>query len=134
MGLITGFIIQVGGKNGTWDNLSDGETAWISATVAGGTALLTLVAVMPLLKKNAIKAEERLQNRYACREKWRCLSCIQFFVQNPVSLVDTTLGRCRIAALQAEKDATGVEEGKAKDIDSDSDSKEAAADTKVRVC
>lgn len=64
MGLITGFIIQVGGKNGTWDSLSDGETAWISATVAGGSALITLIVVMPLLKKNAIRAEERLQARY----------------------------------------------------------------------
>lgn len=101
MGLITGFIIQVGGKNGTWDSLSDGETAWISATVAGGTALITLVIVMPLLKKNAIKAEQRLQ--------------------------------ARIATLQSEKDikdAAGAEEGKAKELDSDSDSKEAADSAK----
>lgn len=119
MGLITGFIIQVGGKNGTWDSLSDGETAWISATVAGGTALITLVIVMPLLKKNAIKAEQRLQARY-----------VPFFYVPTAS----TMFLSRIATLQSEKDikdAAGAEEGKAKELDSDSDSKEAADSAKV---
>ena len=62
--LITAFIIQVGGKNGTWDAQSDGTIAWICITVGVGCGLITLIVFMPFIKKRAISDEAKLQERY----------------------------------------------------------------------
>lgn len=65
LGTIAGFIIQTGGKNGTWDDLSDVTVLWISVCCAVGSALFTLVFFMPFLKKTAIRDEAALQARIA---------------------------------------------------------------------
>jgi solute carrier family 20 (sodium-dependent phosphate transporter) len=64
-GLIVGFIIQVGGKNKTWDAQSDVTVLWISVCFAVGAAIFTLAVVMPLLKRKAVREEAALQQRLA---------------------------------------------------------------------
>lgn len=62
--LITAFIMQVGGKNGTWAAQSDGTIAWVCITVGVGCGLITLVCFMPFIKKRALADEAKLQERY----------------------------------------------------------------------
>lgn len=64
-GLICGFIIQVGSKNNNWEDRGDGFVTWVSAIVAAVAALFTLVVVMPIVKRKALKDEEQLQARIA---------------------------------------------------------------------
>ncbi len=69
--LITAFIIQVGGSNGTWTAQSDGTIAWICIVVGGGCGLITLVCFMPFIKKRALADEAKLQDRYVVY-LWEC--------------------------------------------------------------
>jgi ABC-type Fe3+ transport system permease subunit len=46
----------------TWNN---SESAWVSAVIAAGAAILTAVVVLPLLRRKARKHHEGLEARAA---------------------------------------------------------------------
>eukprot|EP00898_Chlorokybus_atmophyticus_P000453 jgi/Chlat1/1408/Chrsp12S00101 len=61
--IVTFFIIQTGNKNATWNTpVANGKAVWISVIVAVGFAILTLVAVMPFLKRSLEREDAILQD------------------------------------------------------------------------
>lgn len=83
--LITAFIMQVGGKNGTWPAQSDGTIAWVCIVVGVGCGLITLVCFMPFIKKRALADEAKLQERYVVY-LWD-LSLVVVFVSSTLAFV-----------------------------------------------
>jgi sodium-dependent phosphate transporter len=58
--LIVAFIIQTGAKNKVFSDHPDSFAAWVGAVCGCGVGLLTLVLVMPLLKKRIDRAYETI--------------------------------------------------------------------------
>ena len=58
--MIVAFIIQTGSKNKTWKEYDDSFAAWVGAACGAGAGLLTLLLVMPILKRRIDRAHERL--------------------------------------------------------------------------
>ncbi|KAL6767359.1 hypothetical protein ACKKBF_B34960 [Auxenochlorella protothecoides x Auxenochlorella symbiontica] len=55
--LIVSFIIQTGSKNGTWADYSDGFAAWVGAVCGVGCGAITLVFIMPYLRRRILSRE-----------------------------------------------------------------------------
>jgi L-cystine uptake protein TcyP (sodium:dicarboxylate symporter family) len=58
--LIVAFIIQTGSKNKTWKEYDDSFAVWVGAVCGVGVALITLVLIMPLLRRRINRAHERI--------------------------------------------------------------------------
>ena len=56
------------------NNLPDGKIIWISVIVAAGCGLITLLLVMPYLRKKAILWDQE-QQRYAQIDCLACCRC-----------------------------------------------------------
>jgi sodium-dependent phosphate transporter len=54
--LIVAFIIQTGSKNATWGERPDSFAVWVGAVIGGAAAVITLVAIMPILRRNIQRA------------------------------------------------------------------------------
>ena len=59
--MIVYFIIQTGNKNKTWEEaVPDGRAIWISIIPAVFFGLLTMLVVMPLIKRRVLSEHARL--------------------------------------------------------------------------
>lgn len=69
--VIVVFIIQTGVKNKQFpdNNISDGKTVWIGIVVGFGLGLLTLLLVMPYLRKRALRWDNEQERKAATIEQ-----------------------------------------------------------------